>query len=73
MTVLTFLQSATDIIFLHTLFTVNGPSHLFYRSLNILTKSPGIIKYFVAGWNLDCSNRLIPGYSTMDSILVLAE
>lgn len=42
---LAFMQSATDIIFLLTRTTWNGPSYISERSLHILTMSQGRLQF----------------------------
>lgn len=50
---LNFVQSVTDIIFFETLMTLNGPSHIDVRSLYILSRSDGSMKYLVAVRSFD--------------------
>lgn len=69
---LNFIQSVTDIIFLLIFTTVNGLSHLPVRSLNNLTRTPGRIRYLVAGGSLDCNALLILDSATMVYISALA-
>lgn len=66
----TFNQSITYIVCLPVLFTVSDPSHLFEPSLNTSTRSPGIIRYLVAGGNFDCRALLILDSATIVSVSV---
>lgn len=67
-----FLPSVNDMSLLHTMTSVNGPSHLFDLSQSTLIKEQGRIRYFVAGGNLDCTVRWILDSATIDSISHLA-
>lgn len=69
---LTFIPSVTDIIFLDTFVTVNVPSHFAVLSMYTLTRSPGRMRYLVAGGTFNCSDLCILYYATIVSISVLA-
>lgn len=48
----TLMPSVTDIIFLHIMTTVKGPSRRPDVSLNTLTRSPGRMRYFLSTGSL---------------------